>query len=389
MLDVVCNSTMTFSPEDKFIITISNSTDELEDETKQEHEKNIMEINMYVNTKLSDILTAYKNMISFYYGNKSWDRYKKLSNEYEFVYSSPSCDLNVSTYNPISRSFFKMWEILNDFKDVFTKQSSMKCVFLAEGPGGFAEAVMKFRNNSKDEYHGMTLRCENNKTIPDWKHKDSTMHITYGVDGTGNLYNVDNIKFLSKLTGGKNSVDLITADGGFDFSSDFNNQEEMCFKLVLCEILSALYLQKIGGTFILKIFDIFNDKTFRLVQILHKCYRYVHIIKPFTSRPANSEKYLVCTEFMDQSQSSLEKLRHILETCLSRTSSPLDYLKANVDLENEMVQKIIRFNTYAVMRQVFYIQKTIQLIRDSNVNPNAIIDKNKKICHEWCVNYKV
>jgi len=384
---------MAFSPDKKFIVSIDEN---VLTEQQEDIDVKVMNINLYVNNKLSNILTAYKNMINYYYGNKSWDKYKKLSNEYEYIYSSPSCDLNVSTYVPISRSFFKMWEIINDFKDVFSRQEPMKCMFLAEGPGGFAEAVMKYRSNvynrQKDEYHGMTLRCESNRCVPDWKYKDATLHITYGVDGTGNLYNIDNIKFLSKLTGKRNNIDLITADGGFDFSSDFNNQEEMCFKLILCEILSALYLQKKGGCFILKIFDIFNDKTLRLLQILHNCYNQVHIVKPFTSRPANSEKYLVCNDFKDLSNNTLEKLRNVLEHCLkglNQVGNITDYLQKNVEIENNTLQQIIRFNTYAVMRQVHYIQKTIHYIRLENLNHHEILEKNKKMCQEWCVKYKI
>jgi len=349
----------------------------------------IMDLNLYVNKKLADILMAYKNMINYYYGNKTWDKYKKLSNEYEFIYSFPSCDFNVSTYTPISRSFFKMWELLYDYTDIFKQPRPFKCVFLAEGPGGFAEAVMKFRMNSNDEYHGMTLKCESNKCVPDWKLKDSTLHISYGLDGTGNLYNVENIKFLSKLTGGKNNVDLITADGGFDFSSDFNNQEEMCFKLITCEVLSALYLQKAGGSFVLKIFDMFNDKTLRILQLLHNVYDTVHINKPHTSRPANSEKYLVCTGFKAE---KYDKLKDLLELCIKNQAHAEEYLKQHIPFKPDTIQKIIGFNTYAVIRQVHYIQKTIQLIRGDACAVGGfhnIIDKNKKFCHEWCVKYKI
>ena len=52
------------------------------------------------------------------------------------------------------------------------------------------------------------------------------------------------------------SIDYITGDGGFDFSIDFNNQENISFKLILSQIFFALIMQKEGGNFVLKIFDI-------------------------------------------------------------------------------------------------------------------------------------
>ena len=48
-----------------------------------------------------------------------------------------------------------------------------------------------------------------------------------------------------------NCCDFITADGGFDYSVDFNKQEEISVNLIFCEILYALILQKQDGCFIL------------------------------------------------------------------------------------------------------------------------------------------
>ena len=55
---------------------------------------------------------------------------------------------------------------------------------------------------------------------------------------TGNLYNLEiscilEITFIQK----KKNVDVITADGGFDFSIDFNNQEQLSHKLIFVKSL--------------------------------------------------------------------------------------------------------------------------------------------------------
>ena len=44
-----------------------------------------------------------------------------------------------------------------------------------------------------------------------------------------------------------NSMEIITADGGFDFSIDFNQQELMASRLILTEIFYALAMQKQDG----------------------------------------------------------------------------------------------------------------------------------------------
>ena len=60
----------------------------------------------------------------------------------------------------------------------------------------------------------------------------------------------------------------------------------------------ALTMQKKGGTFILKIFDCFMQHTIDILCILSSFYNKVYITKPHTSRYANSEKYIVCKDFL-------------------------------------------------------------------------------------------
>ena len=56
-------------------------------------------------------------------------------------------------------------------------------------------------------------------------------------------------------------------------------------------------MQKMGGHFVLKIFDIFEDCTIDILYLLNTFYEKVIIMKPYTSRYANSEKYIICKYF--------------------------------------------------------------------------------------------
>ena len=355
---------------------------------------------LHMNDDMHKMITNYKNKITPYYNNKTWDKYKKLSNEFELIFTTPNTKSNISLYNPVSRSFFKMWEIIFDFqndmlKSLNSKSSSMKCLFLAEGPGGFLEAVMKYRNNKNDNYYGMTLRPDT-KSVPEWKLKKFDMsNITtlYGADNTGNLYNLENTHFLEK-TLGANSMELITADGGFDFSSDFNNQEDQSMKLIRCEVYCALHLLKANGCFVLKIYDMFHHQTISLMSILKHCFKTIHIIKPLTSRPANSEKYLLCTGYMvNEGREQITYLRNIIikKTASSRKKQVFE----NTDLS--LLSKIVLYNIYYTSRQVYYIQKTIDLIDSFDVCIPSMRNKkydellitNYKKCQKWCQKYDI
>ena len=59
--------------------------------------------------------------------------------------------------------------------------------------------------------------------------------------------------FINKV--GENTCHLITADGGFDYSNDYNNQEKDSIRLIYSEIFLAMNLQAKHGCFICKIFD--------------------------------------------------------------------------------------------------------------------------------------
>jgi len=231
---------------------------------------------------------------------KEWDFYKKYTNPYEYIHSVvPQKKKSVSKHKPISRSYFKMLEMISEFK---LDKTASRTFHLAEGPGGFIEAICNKRNNPADEYYGMTIIIdETDDNVPAW-HKSGyflsqnpNVNIEYGADGTGNLLHINN--FVHCVVKYGSSMDLITADGGFDFSKDFNRQEISITNLLWGQVCYALCLQKKGGNFILKIFDIFYEHTVHILYILSSFYGEVNVCKLKTSRIGNSEKYVVCRNF--------------------------------------------------------------------------------------------
>lgn len=341
------------------------------------------------NAYLHSVLTRYKNKITEHYKNKLWDRYKKLTNEYEMIFTTPNTGTNICSYCPVSRSFFKMWEMLHDFSDLLKDKSSISAIFLAEGPGGFAEAMVKFRDNSNDKYFGISLRSVN-KNIPDWKYQDR-VEICYGADNTGDLYNKYNLDFLGQELP---KMDVITADGGFDFSNDFNGQEESSIRLILCEIYAAILLQKADGYFILKIYDIFHEHTLKIITLIKMFYKKVYIVKPLSSRPANSEKYLVCMEF-NENPAMFQTLGNLIQSYSDRNAT---HFFAGFEHNIHVLHNVLCYNVYYTMRQVYYIEQTIYYINeygkhyhddDNKAKIKAITEDHREKSKKWCEKYKL
>jgi len=347
--------------------------------------------NVCLNPSLSCYLQQIKLKINKY--EREWDIYKKYTNPYEYINTiCNSFNLCVSQYKPLSRSFFKMLEIIHVF-ELIQKQEPICTFHLAEGPGGFIEAVVRERNNKDDSYVGMTLIDNNNNdpNIPSWKKselflkKNKNVYIESGEDGTGDLLNI--VNFDHVVAKYKNTMDLITADGGFDFSTDFNNQENTIFKLLMAQVCYALCTQKQGGVFVLKLFDCFLPNTVDLIYLLSSCYKKVYITKPQTSRYANSEKYLVCKDF--HTSITVSYIRTALIQVINNstnTSKIFPFL-----LPNYFTSKLEEYNAIFGQQQLENINSTIRYIESKTKGEkiDSLIQINISKCTKWCIKHNV
>lgn len=329
-----------------------------------------------INAELHAALKDSKDLIDDFHKTNFWDTFKKLSNTYETVNTSP-------IYTPVSRSFFKLWEMMQDFSDTLSTNEPMTVAFLAEGPGGFIEAFWKFRSHpSRDHIHTITLRSAD-KRVPQLRllrEMHGHVHVSYGADGTGDLYLLHNVEHFVRQMGGEATCNLVCADAGFDFSGDFNNQELMSLRLLCAEVYTAFRLQRPGGAFVLKVFDIFCPETMGLIQCILDAYNDVYIVKPLTSRPANSEKYLVCTGFTGASREVIDKLEHCMLTG--------EFLVPDVAIH--LMSQLIEFNVSSVTRQILYIIKTIVCIDNNASHPDLLQHLSKlhsDASRRWCTEY--
>jgi len=355
--------------------------------------------------ELSDLLNNTKNEINMMSNNIAWDYCKKLTNEYELIHyyiKNKPHNIGLTNYDPISRAFFKFWEIINDF-DLLKEPPiglghnvNMSYVALCEGPGGFIECFNYYRRKNgyiNDKIYAITLKSTADE-IPGWKKSNKIFNeipflkITYGEDDTGDIYNVNNIIYLSKIIDEK--VDLVTADGGFDVSDDYSQQEMKMNRLIYSEIVGALSVLRKGGNFVIKIFDIFNEFTLDVLYILNNYFSSLIITKPFTSRPANSEKYLVCKGFKGITKESLENMYRLMwEWEIIEEQKKQVRRLLNIELPKEFIEDIKKMNLYFLFKQIKNIKKTLKIaVLDIN---NAEVDEFKKyqVAYGvlWCIQY--
>jgi len=436
-----------------------------------------------------------KNRITEINSNQ-WDEVKKITNPYEFIHTFNSKtkaidSRSIALYKPLSRSFFKMIEIISEFCSFLEKQdcsflekSRAKSSFLeksraknydeisnhtreldtgfeksraqmkpsqreldtgfeksraqmkpshkhsqklnddvdsscniressqlisghiAEGPGGFIEAIRYIRKHNKDDLaFGMTLikydRSEYKKiNVLGW-HKSNRflfnnpeVRILNGEDGTGNIYKVKNIEFFNNeiRTNSPLGADIVTGDGGFDFSIDYNYQEQLSSKLIFSQILCSLKCQKLDGTFICKFFDLNLYFTTEMLYLLYSSYETIYIYKPFTSRIANSEKYIVCTNFIGIDETLLNNLFDVLENWNKYEAKTINYIFKQIP--TDFIDKIKEINIEIIDVQIKSINNTIDIIKNNKIqNDKKWYDTTVKLqiqkAMQWCKKYNI
>ena len=437
---------------------------------------------VYISSSIYSHLCDIKEQIEKY--QDTWDNIKKFTNPYEYIHTNISGNkTNISRLRPLSRSFYKMVEIIKN-NNILSQYShtvvarpdtkmGINTFHLAEGPGGFIESISYLRGleyqrvaktepdissgngiesvggiitspvqilkrntelhdevmkdidqlkisrrifesqkathdgggggggggasgtqtvYGNDRYYGMTL-INDDPICPGWKKTRTFLEthpnviIETGADKTGNLISLPN--FIHCATKYRNKMDIITADGGFDFSVDFNNQEMMATQLILCEVFYALAMQKPGGTFILKIFDVFHKATVDILYLLCYYYNNVSIMKPHTSRIANSEKYVVCQGFkIADSGKIIEQIMGVFTSlcCPDRIYSILVQ-------ENDLyfLNKIEEMNAMVSFQQIENITSTLSII--TNHRNSEKLEQYKKTnvnkCIAWCEYYNI
>ena len=356
----------------------------------------------YISYSLCEYLSKFKKQIEV--SLEAWDSIKKYTNPYEFIHTIiPGNKISISKLKPLSRSFYKMIEIwkifkLGELKNGSYSPSQIRPVLpittfhLAEGPGGFIEATSYMRKNTSDVYYGMTL-LNDDPGCPGWKKTNTflennpNVRIINGEDGTGDILKLENYKYCKNRF--MNSMDIITADGGIDVSVDFNKQEKLVSKLIVAEIIYAVTMQKKDGHFILKIFDIFSKLTVDMLYLLSCLYSEVYITKPHTSRLANSEKYIVCKNFLLEDSTQLYNVFCEQFTKINTSCEVQSIL--NHEHDYYFLNKIEEINVVLGQRQLENIITTLNMI--SNRNCYDKIESMKKLhiqkCTSWCEKHDI
>ncbi|XP_029954814.1 cap-specific mRNA (nucleoside-2'-O-)-methyltransferase 2 [Salarias fasciatus] len=211
-----------------------------------------------------------------------------------------------------TQAWCKFYEILGSFSllpEDALRDGELNTVHLCEAPGAFITALNHYMKTSEatrycdwvwaantlNPYHeanggGTTIADDRliANTLPWW---------FFGSDNTGNIMIQKHLLDLQAFVSNMRRVDLVTADGSFDCQENPDEQEALVASLHYCEATAALLLLSPGGSFVLKMFTLYEHSSVCLLYLLNCCFRSVAVFKPATSKAGNSEVYVVCLDY--------------------------------------------------------------------------------------------
>ncbi|XP_076801138.1 cap-specific mRNA (nucleoside-2'-O-)-methyltransferase 2-like isoform X1 [Clavelina lepadiformis] len=239
-----------------------------------------------------------------------------------------------------TQAWCKFYELLS-YGDVIPADCHMICsVHLCEAPGGFICALNHFLKTSKVKgishswvantlnpyYEGNTL----DSCIVDDRLISRTLRSwCFGHDNTGDIFEPGFIACLKKqcsVTFHSKDINLVTADGSLNCQNDPSEQETIVAPLHYTELLCALSILCPGGTFVIKLFTLFEKHSINLMYTLCCLFNKVSLLKLATSKAGNSEVYVVSRGFC-----GLEKCKAFVDN-LRRNLPFVDFIKENTSL---------------------------------------------------------
>lgn len=324
-----------------------------DDKVQFEEKKNIFSKTeskvTYVNKNSYSELQKLKSFFS-QVDKKDFDNYRKKINSLEKInknYFIDRASLKLANLDAI----FNFTETEYEFGIHRNYQDNNKTfIDIAGGPGGFAQFLM-YRDTNITGY-GITLypMTKTERYKLGWDNRLD--NIRFKPHYNNIISEVNNI--LKDTNKYPQSLDIAVADGGIDASPEF--QEQQSTLLIMAEILiGASKLKESKGTFlVVKLFDTITKPMVDLLYLTSHLFETIKLVKPLMSRPANSEKYLVCIDRKSDGNNILDFMKSTINSY--NGSNIISFVK---ELPKSYVNWITKLNNVYTENQTYNVKNII------------------------------
>ena len=239
----------------------------------------------------------------------------------------------------VTNAWIKYWEIYCEFSVVSmpavksaTKTAPVRIFCNAELPGASISAFNHYADTYGIPYDWRASSLSpsetqiNKDTLGDYygiweKNREKWLMSSKREVGiyynNGDCTDINNLNDFEKRIGINSDfggVDIYSHDAGIEIApTDYNRQEELNLRIHLGCALAGFMTLKKGGFFIAKQYTFFEPLSVELIALYSSMFEKFYIDKPQTSRPYNSEIYLIGVGFLGLGDDVRAKLSHKLE----------------------------------------------------------------------------
>ena len=259
----------------------------------------------------------------------------------------------------VTIAWLKCYEILEYYKliDSTKNTSAIKYFGICEQPGAFVFAINHYVTQKLGKSFDFILQSLNSNIIkgsfkPEknlyQKYKD---RYDYGIDATGDVTNIENIKYYRKKYYNEH-FNLITADCGQDCSDDFSQQEKNLMEVVIGQFLLAVSLCEKETNYIFKLFTMYEYQMKEIIYILSILFNKVAICRTISTKMASGEIYCVCQDFKYE-KAEMDNILNELYIVYSKyyNDKSISMIKNNL-IDEDFIKTIDKINKILLYRRL-------------------------------------
>lgn len=142
-----------------------------------------------------------------------------------------------------------------------------------------------------------------------------------------------------------------------------DDQENKVHYLHFAEVIAALQILDMGGTFVLKMFTFFELTTVGLLYFLVNVFDRVDVFKPAASKHGNSEVYVICSGY----QRIYKNLSYLLEITSKMKHSDTPLFRLDM-ISNDFIDQVancakmfMQFQTEAIQSNIRHFQRSYDI----------------------------
>lgn len=315
------------------------------------------------------------------------DNYKSLGE-----YVSKKYKVLENQKEKVSNAFLKIYEMMCTYELLQKDKKKLKSFHFCEAPGMFIIGLNHYiqtKTNITDwEWYGNSLTIDADNTALTDQYgliKKNSNRWLIGSQASGDIRDLENIKFFKEKLG---EVDLITSDCGISVDiSKLNQYEELIAETDFAQFINLLNLLSKGGSGLIKTFiplELVSNVC--IIYVLTQVFEKVYLSKPITSRPQNSEVYIICINYRGIDQQLLDKMKTLLDKKIHPKFDPrVSWIK---NIPESFTKQLEDYIIDITRQQISYLLNIFHFVDNSNeldkltlLNDNKLKDMTNKY---WC-----